>query len=723
MKHQVTRQQPWMRKHEFALRQTWVGLLAGLALLSAAPVGADCVPPPAGLVSWWPADGNANDLVGTNHGSLQGGATFAPGPVAQAFVTDPGYVRVPTSASLNLTGNFTIEAWIYPEADQSGGILGKWGDSGNYANQRAYLLRYLAGGSLDFRISDDAHQNDASFHNCSTPAGTVSLSKWSHVAAVYNQATGTRQVYVDGVVKASRTDAPITITRSIADLAIGAFLTSSTSAVQLFRGRLDEVSFYSRALTTSEVQAIYDAGAAGKCRPPALPVLSAGNVSVTESQNGTVAAEFSVTLDSASSQTVTVNYTTADGTANAPADYTATVGTLSLAPGQTLKTVVVTVKDDALDEAVETFMLNLSNAHNATLGPSQGTASIVDNDAAPALSLNNVTVAEGDPAPGAPTTTNAIFTATLSQASGQMVTVNFATADGTATAPGDYTAQSGTLAFNPGQTSRTIPVPVVDDDVFEASQNFKLTLTAPQHATLADAQGVVTITDNDAPPRISNAPDVLEGDDKATRATFLLILTGRSEQTASVNFATADNTALARFDYVPRAGSTTFLPGQTKKPLTVVIKGDTLNEPIENFKVNLSHPVNATLERGEARVRILDNDPTPTLAVADVTTPEGDTDRHSVLLTVRLSAASAYIVSVDYATADGKARDGSDYVARTGNVIFMPGETEKMIPVPILGDAIVETDEAFAFTLSNPIHATLSHGHAVVTITNDDASS
>jgi hypothetical protein len=220
------------------------------------------------MVGWWPGDGDANDIIGDNDGALQGDATFASGMVGQAFSLDGSgdYVRVPTSEGLNPTGSFTLDAWIFAAADAQGAIIRKWGDSGDYANQRAYALVFLAGGTLVFGISDDAHQNDTVFHGFVSPSGSVALNVWSHVAAVYDQSTGTRRIYVNGVQVAERTDDPITITDSAADLGIGGHQTSSTTAAEFFSGMIDEVEIFNRALTGEEIASIYNAGSAGKCK-------------------------------------------------------------------------------------------------------------------------------------------------------------------------------------------------------------------------------------------------------------------------------------------------------------------------------------------------------------------------------------------------------------------------------------------------------------------------
>jgi hypothetical protein len=220
--------------------------------------------------------------------------------------------------------------------------------------------------------------------------------------------------------------------------------------------------------------------------------LSINDVTVTEGNTGTTSAIFTVTLSLASSQTVTVNYATANGTATAGSDYTATTGTVTFAPGATSQTITVAVLGDTRNEANETFFVNLSTPSNATIADGQGQGTILNDDALPALSINNVTVTEGNTG-----TTPAVFTVTLSVASGQTVTVNYATADGKATAGSDYTATAGTLTFTPGATSQTITVAVLGDTVKESTETFFVNLSNATNATIASGRGRGSILDND----------------------------------------------------------------------------------------------------------------------------------------------------------------------------------------------------------------------------------
>jgi Calx-beta domain/Divergent InlB B-repeat domain len=245
------------------------------------------------------------------------------------------------------------------------------------------------------------------------------------------------------------------------------------------------------------------------------PALSIDDVTVAEGNSGTTTAGFTVSLSAVSGQTVTVNYATADGTAaTADADYVAASGTLTFAPGVTTQPANVTVNGDTKNEANETFAVNLGAPVNAMILDSQGVGTITNDDPVPALSIDEVTVAEGSSG-----TTTASFTVSLSAASGQTVTVGYATADGTATtADADYAATSGTLTFAPGQTTRPLNVIVNGDTKYEANETFTVNLSGPANATIADGQGVGTITNDDPVTRLLTVTTAGSGSGKVTSA-------------------------------------------------------------------------------------------------------------------------------------------------------------------------------------------------------------
>ena len=218
--------------------------------------------------------------------------------------------------------------------------------------------------------------------------------------------------------------------------------------------------------------------------PPGTPVVNVGSASVTEGHTGTQTATFTVTLSSAASQALTLSYSTANGTATAGSDYQAASGTVTFAAGQGSKTINVLVNGDRVGEPNETFFLNVGIASgSAVLGDAQGQGTIVDDE--PRVGITSVTKFEGNSG-----TTQFVFTASLSAASTASVTVDFATANGSAVAPSDYAAQSGTLTFAQGQTSKTITVLVNGDRRRESQEVFYVNLPSASGAYIPQSSGV-----------------------------------------------------------------------------------------------------------------------------------------------------------------------------------------------------------------------------------------
>jgi hypothetical protein len=215
---------------------------------------------------------------------------------------------------------------------------------------------------------------------------------------------------------------------------------------------------------------------------------------------------------------------------------------------------------------------------------------------------------------------------------------------------------------------------------------------------------------------------VVEGNSGSVGAAFTVSLSAKSNKPVSVNFATANGTAVAGVDYSTTRGTLSFAKGETTKTILVPILVDLLDEPDETFALVLSGASGGTITRGTGRGTILDDDPAPAASVGDVTIAEGASGSTFATLTVRLSAPSAKTASIAYATANGTATAGIDYVASSGTISVAPGQTSATISVPILGDTLDEADEAFIVNLSSPTDATIADGQGLVTIVDDDPS-
>jgi len=250
-------------------------------------------------------------------------------------------------------------------------------------------------------------------------------------------------------------------------------------------------------------------------------------------------------------------------------------------------------------------------AANPDVRPRTGTMTVagrtftVDQGASssPLLSIDDVRVTEGS---GSAVAT---FAVTLSGASSDTISVGYATANGTATRA-DYAAKGlTTLVFEPGETSMPVTVKIKSDGLDENDETFLVLLSGATKATIADAEGVGTIVDDDPQPSISIAStSFAEG--SAVQSVFLTVtLSARSGKVVTVDYATGPGTATAGTEYRPKSGTLTFLPGRTTKKISLWTKGDLLDEPDETFFVNLQGVVNATIAIGQARVTIQDDDP------------------------------------------------------------------------------------------------------------------
>ncbi|HKU76166.1 MAG TPA: FG-GAP-like repeat-containing protein [Pyrinomonadaceae bacterium] len=459
-----------------------------------------------------------------------------------------------------------------------------------------------------------------------------------------------------------------------------------------------------------------------------LPCLTISDASVTETDSGTTNAVFTVTLSEASAQIVKVNYFTFPlfsftGSAIKGVDFENLPDTLTFLPGETSKTINVPVKGDLIDEFDQLFAVVLTTPINATISTGRGLGTIVDNDEGPTISVNDTSVTEGTQFPQS----SATFTVSLSSASEKPISVQFGFAPGTATNSVDYDTFSGlaTLEFAPGETSKNTQVSIRMDNVFEPDETFFIDLSNPTNATIADAQGQATITNDDPQPTVSVAVQTLrtEGAQGTSgNAAVEVRLSNPSFQTITVSFATASGSATAGTDYVTTSGDVTFNPGETLKTIPVQVNGDNIDEINETILVNLTSPVNATLGTAQGTVLIQDDDG-PTLSIGDVSVTEGNSGITNAVFTVTLSSASVQDISVNFSTVDGTAFSGFDFLRIFSNTLFIPaGATSATITVRVLGELVIENDETFFVNLQFASSATIADGQGQGSIVNDDSN-
>jgi hypothetical protein len=448
--------------------------------------------------------------------------------------------------------------------------------------------------------------------------------------------------------------------------------------------------------------------------------VSINDVTISEGDSGTKLATFTVTR-SGGTAAFAVNFATADGTATtADNDYVANSGTLNFGAGVNTQTISVTINGDPSFESNETFSVNLSGATNgAAISDSSGSGTITNDDQSGSVSINDVTITEGDSG-----TKIATFTVTRSGGAAPFA-VNFATADGTATtADSDYVANSGTLNFGAGVNTQTISVTINGDAKVESDETFSVNLSAATNAaTISDNSGAGSITNDDQSGSVSiNDVTITEGDSGTKIATFTVTRSGGAAPFA-VNFATADGTATtADNDYVANSGTLNFGAGINTQTISVTINGDAKFEANETFSVNLSAATNAAvISDSSGSGTITNDDQAGSVSINDVTITEGDSGTKIATFTVTRSGGTAAF-AVNFATSDNTATVADhDYVANSGTLNFGAGVNTQTISVTINGDTRFESDEAFFVNLSGATNgATISDSQGIGTLSNDD---
>lgn len=226
-------------------------------------------------------------------------------------------------------------------------------------------------------------------------------------------------------------------------------------------------------------------------------LLFAGDRSTTKPPTGTTTISFPVYLSQEATRPISVNYQTANITAEAGIDYLGTTGRLDFAPGVLTQFVSVTILADGLQEGSKSFLLSLQNPTNAAFGDGQALGTIYDGTQG-VLQFSSAAYTSGE---GAGTAT---ITVTRTGGSLGTVSVPFSTSAGTATSGTDFTPTNGVLTFNNGQSSRTFTISLVDDPNSEENETVQLQLGTPQGTSLGTpASALLTIVDNDTPPALS----------------------------------------------------------------------------------------------------------------------------------------------------------------------------------------------------------------------------
>ena len=391
-----------------------------------------------------------------------------------------------------------------------------------------------------------------------------------------------------------------------------------------------------------------ETGALASCpgaTPTPVATLAIADATVVE--GGTLS--FAVTRSGNTAIAATASYATTNGTATAPSDYTTATGTVSFAPGETSKTIAVATVNDAVVESSETLTVTLSGpGANTTLADASATGTITDNDTLPAIAITNASVTEGG---------TLGFAVTRSGNTAAASSVNYATSNGTAVAPGDYTAGSGAVSFAIGETSKTISVLTINDTAVEATETLTVTLSGPSGATITSGTATGTINDNDvAPPATLTIADA--STTEGGSLSFVVTRAGNTATTGNVSYATSNGTAVAPGDYTANSGTVTFAANETARTISVATVNDTAVESTETLTVTLSSPSSGfTISDSSGTGSIIDNDTAgnaPPVAVDDaVSMLCGDVSTINVVANdTDADGDPLTIVSVSYVSGD-----------------------------------------------------------------------
>ncbi|HYG21342.1 MAG TPA: Calx-beta domain-containing protein [Verrucomicrobiae bacterium] len=395
--------------------------------------------------------------------------------------------------------------------------------------------------------------------------------------------------------------------------------------------------------------------------------------------------------------TATVNFYTLNGTATGGLDYNATNGTLTFGPKVVAQNILLSMRDDFIDEADETLSVVLDQpSTGAALGtPAVAGVTIKDDDLGGTIQLAGpaVTVNEN--------TNLLLFTVKRIGGTASNVTVQFATANGTATAGSDYAATSGILAFNQGETAKTIPVTLLGDFQAEANETFSLRIFNPSGG--AKLGGITnttcTIADDENSVSIGNATyTVTEG---GPALVVTVTRSGALGSAVSVNYATFNGTATAGSDFTATSGTLQFPAKTATRTITVPILNDTIVEGAENFEVRLSTP-GGGVQIGSTSttvVTINDNDTAGSFkfSASSYTGKEG---AKANVIVQRVGGTSSG-VTVQFTTSNGSAATG-DYVNASQTLTFAANEASKTVQITLNSDSTTEGTETVNLSLSNP---------------------
>lgn len=532
-----------------------------------------CVPAPTQLTAWWRGESNVVNTIAGRDALATNGLSYVPGQIGTALRLNG---QAGSGVSLGQVtalqrSEFTIEGWIRRSSLSS---VTLWGGAGSIlgADAGGWNFQLVNSGNLSFARTDIADvESDVRIDDL----------QWHHVALVRTP-TEVR-FYRDGELGATRA-----FTETI-PLDLPYFLGGLPgSGRNGFLGDLDEISFYDRTLSASEIATLASSGGAPKCIEDLLITSSAGGPVALDED---FTARFVITSIGSDSTAVTFtnavppgmqfqSVTSSQGTVQNLAGFLR--GSLGTIPAGSNATVTVVFRP--LIEGIYPLTATVGRAESELTLANNRFESTLDVKTLAVGLVQDVTVTEEG---GKPAT--AELEVALNAISIKTVLVDYTTVGGSAVADKDFLPVSGRLEFPPGTVSRHIPITINGDGIYEADETFSVVLSPVGGAVLGKTNAVITIVSADPRPVLSVVSvQANEGNSGLTPFTFRFQLDRPSDLESSLFFATTNDSARAPTDFVAASGTLTFAPGQTNQLVEVLINGDSSIEPNELFFLNLS---------------------------------------------------------------------------------------------------------------------------------------
>ena len=496
-------------------------------------------------------------------------------------------------------------------------------------------------------------------------------------------------------------------------IAPGAFLTCTgsytTTQADVDAGRVTNEATASLGGVTSGSDSVTVNWQAPQGSQPELTVSSGQDAE--DAGSGT----FTVTLNTSSLQTVTVDYATNGGTATAGADYTPVSGTLTFSPGDTTKTVAVTIADDDVDESDETFNLTLADAVNASISTPTGTFTIQDDDTAGVtVSDTSLDIDEGD---------SDTYTVVLDSQPTHTVTITVNDPSNT-----DVTADPASLTFTTAtwDTAQTVTVTASQDsghDDEDGTVTHTAASTDTKYAGISVSDVSVNVTDDDDVPVTvsfgSASYTVAEGSSVMVKVQ----LSADPERMVEVPISVTDMDGASSSDYSVAPQTVVFNSGDTEKAISFSATDDSEDDDGERVRLNFGTlpPRVSSTSPSQAVVSITDDD-VPSVTVSfeqsSYTVAEGNT----VSVKVVLSANPERPVTIPLTKSNQGGATASDYIV-PNSVVFDSGETEKTFDFDATDDALDDDNESVKIGFGSLLPSGVSEGstrETVVSITDDD---